>query len=462
MNWLPRRAVVRPRPEALEDRRLMTCAAISGFVYNDVNNNGYRDAGEGPVAGGTLELRDVAGTVVATAVTDAAGRYEFSTDPNASTAPATRNVVVSYDPNRTGWTLSKDVAQFDPGLGTLTSVEIVHTARLTTGFQLENLDAEEGTISAGVNGTLTLSASGLDLGALNAQVSASETFTGDPYDGNPDFGGASGHDSGDKNPTVTRSVTLTSAADLARFTGTGNVALTARARSTSSTTGPGNLLAAITTTAASEVSIVYHYTPTNCLAPGSYTVAQRGQPAGYLDGRDARGLSVLPDSVGRDVIPVTLGTTDATNNNFGELRPSSLAGTVYTDLNKNGVREAGEAPIPGVAVTLTGADDLGRAVSLALGTDGAGAYRFADLRPGNYTISEAQPANMVPGLNSVGSLGGTAGGDQFFVAVAQGRAGENYDFGEFLPTSTPQVQPPPPVVSKVQLLGSTIRFRRRV
>ena len=150
------------------------------------------------------------------------------------------------------------------------------------------------------------------------------------------------------------------------------------------------------------------------LAPGNYTVTERSQPAGTLDGRTLAGTgggtaSVAGSSPSR-ITNITLGLAQtAADNNFGEIPPASLTGTVYADNNNNGRIDTGETGLSGVAVTLTGTDDTGAVVSLTGNTTASGGYTFADLRPGTYTVSEpAQPGGTVNGITTPGSLGGTA------------------------------------------------------
>ena len=97
------------------------------------------------------------------------------------------------------------------------------------------------------------------------------------------------------------------------------------------------------------------------------------------------------------------------NYNFGELVPAGISGFVYVDANNNGVKEPGEAPIPGTTVTLTGTDDLGAISPIVTTTDSTGAYDFTNLRPGTYIITETQPTGFLQGTNAVGTVGGTAG-----------------------------------------------------
>ncbi len=169
------------------------------------------------------------------------------------------------------------------------------------------------------------------------------------------------------------------------------------------------------------------------LRPGSYTINET-QPAGLLDGNDSVGN--LGGTAGNDVLTVNvLAGAKGIGYNFTELRPASLAGAVYLDSNNNGQQDAGETGIPGVTVTLAGTDDRGGSVSVTAVTNAAGGYNFGGLRPGNYTINEMQPAAYLDGLDSAGTLGGTAGNDSIALSLAAGAAGTKYNFGEINPSS---------------------------
>jgi SdrD B-like domain len=115
---------------------------------------------------------------------------------------------------------------------------------------------------------------------------------------------------------------------------------------------------------------------------------------------------------------------------------ASLSGTVFADFNNDGQVDFGETGIPGVAIALTGTDDLGHAVSQSQTTDSAGAYVFLNLRPGSYHITETQPAGYVQGIDTVGTAGGSlVATDQFFIQLVQGIDGMNYNFGEQPPAT---------------------------
>jgi uncharacterized repeat protein (TIGR01451 family) len=96
-------------------------------------------------------------------------------------------------------------------------------------------------------------------------------------------------------------------------------------------------------------------------------------------------------------------------NDFGEIPPARIAGRVYADNNDNGVIDSSEIGLAGVALVLTGTDDLGVAVTANATTGADGSYSFTNLRPGTYTVTEpTQPAGTVNGITTAGSLGGTA------------------------------------------------------
>lgn len=173
------------------------------------------------------------------------------------------------------------------------------------------------------------------------------------------------------------------------------------------------------------------------LRPGTYTVTET-QPAGYLDGTDAVGIGA-GGTLGNDQITniQLTAATPATGYNFGELTPSSLAGTVYSDLNNNGAVDGGEGGVPGITVTLTGSDDRGAITPIVLVTDTNGNYNFGNLRPGTYTITETQPSTLLDGKDTQGTPGnGTVANDAFQnIVLATATSGTGNNFGELPPAT---------------------------
>ena len=105
-------------------------------------------------------------------------------------------------------------------------------------------------------------------------------------------------------------------------------------------------------------------------------------------------------------------------------------------MNNNGVRDAGEAGISGVTLTLKDAD--GNPTGITAITDTDGHYCFTGLHPGTYTVGEIQPAGYLDGLDTPGTEGGVAQnpGDMITdIVLKPGVHAEDYNFGEFLPAS---------------------------
>ncbi|MCI0685450.1 MAG: carboxypeptidase regulatory-like domain-containing protein, partial [Gemmataceae bacterium] len=419
---------VRPTVEALEDRLTPTCHIISGFVYQDANNNGIFDAGELPIANSPIQLRNAAGQVVGSTTTNAQGYYEFDHDSTISVAPTSLTKVVAFQNTETDFSLTGLLDRFDADLGELQSIEITHQGSITSEIQVENFSPMSGSsISGTVGGHLTLTAPGVNhdltltenAGAVNLPI----------FDGAIDFAGASGASFGSRTAQNSATITLTGN-NLAAYIGTGQIAIQESATATSSAAGGGNLIAQITSSGAATITVVYKYIPSNCLDDGNYTIVQTSQPAGLLDGIDSKGGVPLANSVGTDAIAVTLAGADLTNNNFGEIPPPQLSGFVYHDANNNGVKDANEEGIAGVTITLTGADDLGQ-VNKTATTNSAGAYQFLNLRPGTYHVAETQPSAYLDGKDTAGSTGGTVTNDLISaISLPPGAASVGNNFGE--------------------------------
>jgi hypothetical protein len=463
-----RRPRLAPAVEALEDRWLPS--TIGGLVYFDPNNNGLHDPGEPGLAGNTIQLYNSTGTLLATTQTDSTGHYLFATDPTVAPKPGTQEVDADFAAARTNTTQTQSVAQFNPALGTLKSVEIINDATLTSRLKVENDDSESATVTGSVNATLSLQAGGL--AAVPSTAVNSDNATLGAADGSDDFAGASGRDFGTHTANGTNDVTFDAASsDLSQFIGTGSVSLTESAQATSSITGAGNLLAAVNAQSSAHVRVIYHYESGAPLASGDYTVVQPSDPAGYLHGLEtADNVTALPGSDQTNSIAVQLANSDSLNNNFGERKLSTVSGTVYLDANGDGQLNAGDSPLAGVTLNLTGTDDLGNQITGTQQTGADGSYTFSGLRPGSYAVSAVQPAGYLPGTDSVGSLGGSVSGNSISLNVPWSSAGTGYNFGEVLPpnpgthsggetpptgsggTTTPAV-PEAPMMSKRDFIG---------
>jgi hypothetical protein len=437
-----------PRVEALESR--CTPSVIAGTVYNDLNLNGLFDPGEPVFANSPIALHNAAGAVIATTTTDGNGHYQFAVDQTVSTAPATQEVDADFGPATTNNSLTQTVAQFDPSLGALTAVEIVNEGALTSRVQIESLDAAPGTVQGQVAGKFLLQGPG---GAsVETDVSATQQAQVAAFDGTADFQGADSVDFGDKTASGSQSVVLDGASqDLSAFIGKGTVALTETAQAQSQAAGAGNLMAMIKSTSSAHVKVIYHYTPSNALQPGQYTVVLTADPPGTVPGRDTAGnVTPLPPGTPADTIPVTLPPGgDSLNNDFGEVAAAQLSGFVYIDASNSGVMEPGDPPLSDVPVTLVGTSAIdGSAVQLTAQTAADGSYSFGALPPGSYTATVPTLPGLSDGLSTPGSLGGTAGPDSLTVNLPPAADGVNYNFAKLPPPpAAPPVVPPQVVVT---------------
>lgn len=210
-------------------------------------------------------------------------------------------------------------------------------------------------------------------------------------------------------------------------------------------TGTDDLGAAVSVNTTTDASGNYSFTNLRPSNATGYSITET-QPAGFLDGLNTAGTSggtAGNPPPGDAITSIFLtGGTDATGYNFGELPPSSLAGTVYRDNNNSGAIDGGETGIDGVTVTLTGTNDLGVAVNVSTTTAGGGLYSFANLRPSNgtgYTLTETQPGTFLDGKDTAGTAGGSAAAvpDDAIssIVLASNTTGTAYIFGELNPAS---------------------------
>ncbi|WEK59752.1 MAG: SdrD B-like domain-containing protein [Candidatus Microbacterium colombiense] len=126
--------------------------SIGDYTWWDHDRDGVQDAGEPPVAGVTVELRDAGGTIVATTITDASGHYAFTDlQPDTDyTVDFGRPAGASFTTARVG------DASSDSNPRGVDGVVAVHTP-LTGGNSAAPGSADDPTIDAGyVRYNLTL------------------------------------------------------------------------------------------------------------------------------------------------------------------------------------------------------------------------------------------------------------------------------------------------------------------
>ncbi len=376
-------------------------AAVNGYVYYDANNNGLRSgAAETGIAGINVKLTGTsyAGQAISlTAATNATGLYSFT-----GVAPSE---------NVTGYTVEEQTqpagyldAQEQNGAG----VVVAATA---------NRAAPESFVIGVLNPNTTLTER--NFGELLPATVSGYVFLDADTDAVRDAGELAG--------ITGLTITLTGTDDLGAV---GPI---------TATTGAGGA-----------------YSITN-LRPGTYTVTET-PPAGLTHtgaqagSKGASGQAASTALPGVGVVSLTSITVaageSATDNNFGE-SGQGISGFVYADLNNNGVKDAGEPGIPGIAVTLSGTASNGVDVCLVINpnpctltTDATGAYLFSGLPASNgagYTLTEQSQAsaplsNYADGTDAKGTgiaVGGTTGNDVISgIGLVVGELGVNYNFGE--------------------------------
>ena len=181
------------------------------------------------------------------------------------------------------------------------------------------------------------------------------------------------------------------------------------------------------------------------LLPGNYVLDRTTTPAGYIDGKQTAGTPFggsVDNATGctyiTDInIPIG-GSYSGVNYDFGLVKPASVSGLVFADLNLNGLDDGSDYPITNVVITLTGTNDEGNSITNVLNTLTDGTYDFTGLRPGTYTLSETQPAGYGQGTNALGTAGGTNSAQDVFsdIVLGQNQNGLHYNYGETLGNST--------------------------
>ncbi len=152
---------------------------------------------------------------------------------------------------------------------------------------------------------------------------------------------------------------------------------------------------------------------------GDYQISVSGIPAGYVATADADGVGT-PDVAG---VTMAAGST-LDGVDFGyQPRNASVAGIVWRDGNRDGVADAGETHLAGVAVSLY--DATGTVVLATTNSDGAGAYAFGGLAAGQYIVVVTPPAGYWP----TGDADGLGTPNQAQMALEASEQYDGYDFG---------------------------------
>ncbi len=121
------------------------------------------------------------------------------------------------------------------------------------------------------------------------------------------------------------------------------------------------------------------------LSPGPHTVEEIDPPGFFSTTPNLRNVSVSPGGAG--------------SASFGDQAAGFVSGLVFEDRNGNGSPDAGENGIANVSIRLS--DDTSQRTTR---TDSTGQYRFAEIPPATYTVSEIDPigfTSTTPNLRTI-------------------------------------------------------------
>jgi hypothetical protein len=181
----------------------------------------------------------------------------FSTiKSNAATYTQTQTCTLSLQ--ITNWSRSCSVPRFNPSLGTLESVRFEVSANINSTASVESRDMSATTVTVNVSANVTLfRPDNSTIAAVLPSTTTNTNFTA--YDGTTDFAGTSGAVLPNLLASEASTITSTAPADLALFTGVGNITTPVTATGLSSFAGSANLATLVDTQAAASINVIYSY-----------------------------------------------------------------------------------------------------------------------------------------------------------------------------------------------------------
>jgi uncharacterized repeat protein (TIGR01451 family) len=137
-------------------------------------------------------------------------------------------------------------------------------------------------------------------------------------------------------------------------------------------------------------------------------------------------------TVDSDVTDTDSNNNTATASTTVDPVTSEIVGTVFFDLNANGMLDPGEHRITGVMMTLAGTDALGNSVQRMVMTNDNGEYMFGSLPAGIYDVIQRQPFGFRNGQLEPGSgATATVGENEFLDLMLEADTlASGWNFGE--------------------------------
>ena len=350
---------------------------VAGSIWDtvrfDTNSDGIQDTWENWVAGIPVTLKDSAGNIISTAITDSLGEYLFTW-----LAAGTYHVSI-VKPSAWTYTYDLDSQTTSPDGDTIITIT-------------KNLDFV-------TNHLLWVSTNlSWDFGV----VWLSSSLAGNIYLDN----------------------------DMSKWLGTGDIGISWLIVYLNGYDLWGNFIN-ITTTANPDWSYlfswltawvysVYYANDTTYIPYTANTGTINGQPV--WDVNYVSNLTNISLWYGQNSI----------NNNFWLIQPASIAGTIYHDLGKDGALSTSDPLLSGQFVFIRWVDIFGNDILITTTTDTNGAYSFTGVTPWNYTVSYS---NIYPNLSAFGSSAGSVWWSSistqviWSITLKPADAAVSYDFG---------------------------------
>ena len=159
----------------------------------------------------------------------------------------------------TDWNKTLTIPKFNPALGVLISVKVELKGDVTGSMAFENKDAQTQTVTTSLKAICTLKRPDNSTLVITIPDANTVDYNVPAYDGVTDFAGPSGKMYPSLSKSTTEMNTLFAPADLALFTGPGNILLGCTGVGSSTGAGGGNLALQFTTDAGAMATVTYNY-----------------------------------------------------------------------------------------------------------------------------------------------------------------------------------------------------------
>jgi len=168
----------------------------------------------------------------------------------------------SVSPTSSQWTTKLTVPKFDPANGELNAVEIHFTGLVSGLAEYESGELKESDVLVVVDADIELRRpDGALLALINPESQLEATLPA--FDGELDFDGPSGQSVGQVDGSATKVVRLTDEADLALFSGDGEMFLPTVGSVRSRVKGPGNFMSTVNAFASANITVEYIFNDPN-------------------------------------------------------------------------------------------------------------------------------------------------------------------------------------------------------